>query len=50
MILNPQEMTQQNPVAKDLLATHYTQMTFQNVTEDQAKLILEFFRQNDNHN
>ena len=47
MILNPQEMTEKNPVAKDLLATHFTQMTFQNVTQDDARAILEFFRQND---
>lgn len=47
MILNPEEMTQKDPVAKELLATHYTQMTFQNVTQDEAKEILEFFRQND---
>ena len=47
MILNPQEMTEKDPIARDLLATHFTQMTFQNVTEDQAKMILEFFRQND---
>jgi len=47
MILNPQEMTQKDPIAKDLLATHLTQMTFQNVTQDEARNILEFFRQND---
>lgn len=47
MILNPAEMTQKDPIAKELLATHYTQMTFQNVTQDEARLILEFFRQND---
>lgn len=48
MILNPQEMTQKDPVAKELLATHFTQMTFQNVTENEVRDILEFFRQNDN--
>lgn len=47
MILNPQEMTQKDPVAKDLLATHLTQMTFQNVSEEDARAILEYFRQND---
>lgn len=46
-ILNPAEMTQKDPVAKDLLATYMTQMTFQNVTADDARAILEFFRQND---
>ena len=47
MILNPQEMTQKDPIAKDLLATHFTQMSFQNVTQEEARAILEFFRQND---
>ena len=47
MILNPQEMTQKNATARELLATHYTQMTFQNVTQDEVRSILEFFRQND---
>lgn len=47
MVLNPAEMTQKNATAKDLLATHYTQMTFQNVTQDEVRSILEYFRQND---
>ena len=47
MILNPQEMTEKNPTAKELLATHFTQMPFQNVTQDEARSILEYFRQND---
>lgn len=47
MILNPEGMTQQDPIARDLLATHFTQMTFQNVTESEARDILEYFRQND---
>ncbi|MBF0492128.1 MAG: cytochrome c [Deltaproteobacteria bacterium] len=47
MILNPQEMTQKDPVAHELLAIHYVQMTFQNVTQEDARSILEFFRQND---
>ncbi|EKD41544.1 MAG: cytochrome c [uncultured bacterium] len=47
MILNPVEMTQKDPVANDLLATYLTQMTFQNVTQDEVRLIYEFFRQND---
>jgi len=47
MILNPTEMTQKDPVAKELLATHLTQMTFQNVSQDDARAILEYFRQND---
>ncbi|MDO8526585.1 MAG: cytochrome c [Deltaproteobacteria bacterium] len=47
MILNPQEMTEKDPVARELLATHFTQMTFQNVTQEEARSILEYFRQND---
>lgn len=44
MILNPVEMTQKDPVARELLATHLTQMTFQNVTEPEARAVLEYFR------
>jgi len=47
MILNPQEMTQKDPIAQELLATHFTQMPFQNVTQEETRNILEFFRQND---
>lgn len=47
MITNPVEMTQKDPTAKDLLATHLTQMTFQDVNDDQVKQILEYLRQND---
>ncbi|WP_242920150.1 c-type cytochrome [Pontibacter liquoris] len=47
MILNPEEMTKQDPTAKKLLAEHLTQMTNQNVNEQDARAILEYFRQND---
>ena len=47
MILNPQEMTQRDPVAKELFATYLTQMTNQNVTEPEARTILEYFRKMD---
>lgn len=47
MILNPQEMTQKDPVARELLATHFIQMAFQNVTEGEARDILEYFREED---
>jgi hypothetical protein len=47
MILNPQEMTQRDPVAKELFATYLTQMTNQNVTEPEARSILEYFRKMD---
>lgn len=47
MILNPAEMTQKDPIAKALFAEILVQMTFQNVTQDDARMILEFFREND---
>ena len=47
MMTNPVEMTQKDPTAKDLLAEHLTQMTFQDVSDDQAKQILEYLREND---
>lgn len=47
MIINPEEMTKKDPTAKKLLAEHLTQMTNQNVNEDDARAILEFLRQND---
>ena len=47
MIINPEEMTKQDPTAKKLLAEHLTQMTNQNVNEQDARAILEFLRQND---
>lgn len=43
-ILNPEEMTKRHPEVKKLLATYPTQMTFQNVSVDDAKAILEYFR------
>ena len=48
MITNPVEMTQKDPTAKELLAEHLTQMTFQDVSDEQAKQILEYLRKNDN--
>lgn len=47
MILNPAEMTQKDSTAQELLATYMTQMTNQHVSEEDARAILEFFRQND---
>jgi mono/diheme cytochrome c family protein len=47
MILNPVEMTQKDPVAQELLGEFLTQMTFQNVSQDDARGLLEYFRQTD---
>lgn len=43
-ILNPEEMTKRHPEVKKLLATYPTQMTFQNVSMEDAKAILDYFR------
>lgn len=48
-ITNPAEMEQKDPVGKALLAKYLTQMTFQNVTDEETRQILEYFRKNDNH-
>jgi cytochrome c551/c552 len=46
-ITNPVEMEQKDPVGKALLAKHLTQMTFQNVSDDETRQLLEYLRQND---
>lgn len=47
MILNPNEMTQKDEVAKDLLGTYATQMANMSLTKEEARAVLEYFRQND---
>ncbi len=44
MIITPEEMTKKDPEAKKLLAEYMTQMVNQNVEEDDARAILEYFR------
>ncbi len=44
MILNPDEMVKKHPTIKALLAEYYVPMTFQNVTENDARAILEYLR------
>lgn len=44
MILNPGEMTQKNPTAKALFEEILIQMTPQNLTEQEARTVLEYFR------
>jgi len=46
-ILNPSEMTQKDPIAKELLGKYIAQMANQNLTQDEARQVLEYFRQND---
>lgn len=45
MMLNPEEMYKKHPEAKKMLAEYMTQMPNQNITLDEAKSILEYFRQ-----
>jgi mono/diheme cytochrome c family protein len=45
MILNPEEMVQKDPIAKQLLIEYNgAPMANQNLTEDEARSILEYFR------
>ena len=45
MILNPDEMTQKNPIARQLLIEYNgSPMANQNLTEEQARAVLEYFR------
>lgn len=48
MILNPEEMIKKDPIAKQLLIeSNMAMMADQNLTEDEARAILEYFRQYD---
>ena len=44
MMLNPMEMTQKDSLAKELLAIYYSQMLDNNLTEEEARSVLEFLR------
>ena len=44
MILNPDEMVKQNEQAKALFAEYLAPMANQNLTEEEARSILEYFR------
>jgi len=44
MILNPQEMVERHPVAKQLLAERMTFMANQNLTREEARAVLEYLR------
>lgn len=46
MMLNPEEMVQKHPVVKDLLAQFMTPMPNQNLTEEDARAVLEYIRDN----
>ncbi len=47
MIMNPVEMTQKDPIGQKLLEEYLTQMTYQDVSEEETRAILEFFRDKD---
>lgn len=47
MILNPEGMVKDNQLAKDLLTEYSAPMANQNLTEDESRAILEYFRSND---
>jgi len=47
MVTNPDEMLEKDPTAISLLEICLTKMPNQNVTEEEARNILEFFRKND---
>jgi len=47
MILNPENMIQQDPTAKALLAEYLAPMANQNLTQPEAESILAYFLQND---
>ena len=45
MILNPEEMIRKEPLAKELLAEfNYAPMIKQNLSQDEARAILEYYR------
>jgi cytochrome c551/c552 len=43
-ILNPVEMAQKDKVTKELFAQYLIQMTFQDVSQDDARALLEYMR------
>lgn len=49
MILNPAEMLEKHPEAKKMLAQYMTPMPNQNVSREEARAILEYFRYVDAH-
>ncbi len=47
MILNPDEMTKKDPIAYDLIAEYIAPMANQSLTTEEARALLEYFRQYD---
>jgi mono/diheme cytochrome c family protein len=46
-ILHPEVMTKEDPIARDLLAKHSLQMPNQKLTEEEARAVIEYFKQKD---
>lgn len=44
MILNPEQMVKEDPVAKALFAEYLSPMANQNLTQDQARAVVEYIR------
>ncbi len=44
MILNPEEMVEKDPIAKRLMAEYLSPMANQNLTEEEARSVAEYFR------
>lgn len=44
MILNPNEMVERHPIAKQLLAEHMTMMANQGLSVDEARAVVEYLR------
>jgi|MDTC01.1.fsa_nt_gb cytochrome c1 len=47
MIMNPEEMIKKDPDAKKLFEEFLAPMANQNITSEEARALLEFFRKND---
>ena len=46
-MLNPDKMIKEDPISKALFAKYLVPMTFQNVTQDDARALLEYLRETD---
>jgi cytochrome c551/c552 len=46
-MLNPEKMIKEDPIAKSLFERYLVPMTFQNLSHDDARAILEYFREKD---
>ena len=46
-ILDPAGMTKDDPIARELMATHALQMPNQGLTPDEAKSVIEYFKHED---